>query len=81
MGPSMAWEPFNGMLGGLLRWARREGTYNLDTAVEAGRSLSDLAEIISHLWGHQTPGGRLYPAPLARHPSTRDQALLRRLQK
>lgn len=28
--------------------------------------IHDLAEIINRLWGHATPGGRLYPAPLAR---------------
>jgi hypothetical protein len=34
--------------------------------VDAARTLSDLAEIINQLWGSATPGGRLYPAPLAR---------------
>ncbi|MEV6021606.1 hypothetical protein [Streptomyces sp. NPDC052036] len=42
------------------------GTYHLTSPVEAARELSDLAEIINHLWGHATPGGRLYPAPLSR---------------
>ncbi|GAA0818821.1 hypothetical protein ACFQVD_30350 [Streptosporangium amethystogenes subsp. fukuiense] len=37
--------------------------YHLTTPVEAARTLSDLAEIINHLWGVATPGGRLYPAP------------------
>ncbi|KUL27338.1 hypothetical protein [Streptomyces regalis] len=91
MGAARDWMPFNGMLTGLLTWARREGllrgqrnrnlepvrkalrnivahgTYHLDTPVEAARALSDLAEIINHLWGHPTPGGRLYPAPLSRN--------------
>jgi hypothetical protein len=90
MGASRAWVAFNGMLGGLLTWARREGllrgqrnrsldpvwqdlrnmvahgVYHLDSPVDAARSLSDLAEIINRLWGHPTPGGRLYPAPLSR---------------
>ncbi|WP_432120093.1 hypothetical protein [Streptomyces sp. bgisy032] len=90
MGSAPEWKPFNGMLTGLLTWARREGllrgqrnrnsepvhralrnivahgTYHLDTPVEAARALSDLAEIINHLWGRPTPGGRLYPAPLSR---------------
>lgn len=26
--------------------------------------IRDVAEIINHLWGHDTPGGRLYPTPL-----------------
>jgi hypothetical protein len=34
--------------------------------VDAARTLSDLAEIINQLWGSATPGGRLYPAPIAR---------------
>lgn len=33
----------------------------------AGR-LCDVAEIINKLWGHDTPGGRLFPTPAARHP-------------
>jgi hypothetical protein len=35
-------------------------------ASAAAVTLRDLAEIINHLWGHPTPGGRLYPAPVAR---------------
>ncbi|MEU8263973.1 hypothetical protein AB0C02_25530 [Micromonospora sp. NPDC048999] len=34
--------------------------------VSAARTLSDLAEIINHLWGVSTPGGRLYPSPVPR---------------
>src|SRR5439155_6175821 len=33
---------------------------------DAARTIRDLAEIINHLWGHNTPGGRLYPGPLKR---------------
>ncbi|MGW7362081.1 hypothetical protein ACWGI8_01330 [Streptomyces sp. NPDC054841] len=90
MGGSHDWTRFNGMLAGLLTWARKEGlvpgqrnrsrdparqalrnmvahgTYHLTTPVDAARSLSDLAEIINHLWGQPTPGGRLYPAPVDR---------------
>ncbi|MFE9424144.1 hypothetical protein ACFYNO_14395 [Kitasatospora sp. NPDC006697] len=89
-GDPQDWVRFNGMLGGLLSWARRErllrgqrnrtlepvlqamrnavahGSYGLSTPVDAARTLSDLAEIINHLWGHPTPGGRLYPAPVER---------------
>lgn len=88
--PSQPWMEFNGMLNGLLAWARHEGLlrgqrnrqaertvkalrnivahgeYHLDSPVEAARELSDLAEFINHLWGHPTPGGRLFPAPLHR---------------
>ncbi len=45
--------------------AHPEG-YHLVTPVDAARTLSDLAEIINHLWRHDTPGGLLYPAPLDR---------------
>jgi hypothetical protein len=34
--------------------------------VDSARSILDLAEIINQLWDNPTPGGRLYPAPLAR---------------
>ena len=40
--------------------------YHLTTPVDAASTLSDLAEIINHLWGVATPGGRLYPAPVRR---------------
>ena len=32
--------------------------------VDSARTISDAAEIINHLWGSSTPGGRLYPAPV-----------------
>jgi len=34
--------------------------------VDSARAISDVAEIINHLWGAATPGGRLYPAPIRR---------------
>lgn len=40
--------------------------YQLLMPVDAARTLRDLAELINRLWGHDTPGGRLYPAPLTR---------------
>ncbi|UOZ05683.1 hypothetical protein [Amycolatopsis sp. WQ 127309] len=40
--------------------------HHLATPVDAARTLRDLAEIINHLWGAPTPGGRLYPAPIKR---------------
>ena len=39
---------------------------HLDMPADAARTLSDLAEIINQLWGSDTPGGRLYPAPIRR---------------
>jgi len=40
--------------------------YHLVMPVHSARTIRDLAEIINRLWGHTTPGGRLYPAPLER---------------
>ncbi|MGI5292668.1 hypothetical protein ACQEVF_56485 [Nonomuraea polychroma] len=45
--------------------AHPNGFYLL-TPVEAGRTIADVAEFINQLWGHPTPGGRLYPAPVER---------------
>jgi hypothetical protein len=41
-------------------------SYHLTTPADAANTISDLAEIIDHLWGVATPGGRLYPAPIQR---------------
>jgi hypothetical protein len=41
-------------------------SYHLTTPVDAAAMIGDLAEIINHLWGSSTPGGRLYPAPTPR---------------
>jgi len=41
---------------------------HLGSPVDAARKLDDIAEIINQLWGHPTPGGRLYPAPIRRQP-------------
>lgn len=40
--------------------------YHRTMPVEAARTLHDLAEFVNQLWGHPTPGGRLYPAPVER---------------
>ncbi|MHB1510301.1 MAG: hypothetical protein ACYCST_13140 [Acidimicrobiales bacterium] len=40
--------------------------YHLSMPPDSARTIHDLAEIINRLWGHSTPGGRLYPAPLDR---------------
>ena len=41
-------------------------SYHLRMPPDSARTIHDLAEIINRLWGHATPGGRLYPAPLER---------------
>lgn len=40
--------------------------YHRTMPVETARTLHDLAELVNQLWGHPTPGGRLYPAPVER---------------
>jgi hypothetical protein len=42
--------------------------YHIAMPPDSARAIRDLAEIINRLWGHPTPGGRLYPAPLTREP-------------
>lgn len=70
----MAWARGVGLLPGhrsrgmdsLLHDARiRAGhmSYHLLSPVESVRAIRDLAEIINQLWGHPTPGGRLFPGP------------------
>lgn len=46
--------------------AAHPDSYHLTTPVDAADTIGDLAEIINHLWGSPTPGGRLYPAPVRR---------------
>ena len=55
-----------GALAKLRNMAAHPAGYHLTTPVDAARTLSDLAEIINHLWGVATPGGRLYPTPIRR---------------
>jgi hypothetical protein len=40
----------------------------INMPVDSARTLSDVAETINKLWGHDTPGGRLFPGPVARQP-------------
>ncbi len=39
---------------------------HLNMPSSVARTIHDLAEVINQLWGHSTPGGRLYPAPMIR---------------
>lgn len=43
-------------------------SYHLLTPVDSVRAIKDLAEIINQLWGHPTPGGRLFPGPITVEP-------------
>jgi hypothetical protein len=40
--------------------------YHLASPPDSARTIRDLAEMINRLWGHRTPGGRLYPTPIDR---------------
>jgi transcriptional regulator with XRE-family HTH domain len=74
----LGWARFEGLLRGqrnrqadqLLVQMRNQAAhpsgYHLVSPVDAIRRIRDVAEIISRLWGHDTAGGRLYPAPVAR---------------
>jgi hypothetical protein len=42
------------------------GDYWMTTPNHSARAIHDTAEIINRLWGADTPGGRLYPAPIQR---------------
>jgi hypothetical protein len=50
----------------LRNFVAHPSSYHLLDPVHAVRTMRELAEIINHLWGHSTPGGRLYPAPIRR---------------
>ena len=79
LGPLLAWARAENLLDGQRnravelglfpkmrnRFAHGSG-FQIVNPVHSARSIRDLAEIINRLWGHRTPGGRLYPAPLAR---------------
>ncbi len=41
-------------------------SYHLSMPPDSARTIRDLAEIINQLWGHDTPGGRLYGSPVER---------------
>lgn len=49
-----------------LRNSFAHGGFRIGTPVDSARDIRDLAQIVNRLWGHSTPGGRLYPAPTAR---------------
>ncbi len=77
MGQLQDWARKEGLLDGqrnkrldpLYRSMRNDAAhphYHLGMPVDSARTIRDLAEIINRLWGHTTPGGRLYPAPLER---------------
>ena len=42
------------------------GGYRLEISLTSAEEIRDLAEFINQLWGIPTPGGRIYPAPVAR---------------
>ena len=78
IGPLVRWARHEGLLAGQRnRLLEQEvfaesrnrfahGTYWLGTPNYSARAICDTAEIINRLWGVNTPGGRLYPAPIRR---------------
>jgi hypothetical protein len=78
LGGLRAWARYAGLLRGqrnravedaitrLRNHVAHPNSYHLTTPADAANTISDLAEIINHLWGAPTPGGRLYPAPIPR---------------
>lgn len=40
--------------------------HTINSPVDSARTLEEVAETINKLWGHDTPGGRLFPGPVAR---------------
>lgn len=40
--------------------------YHLEMPAHAALTLNQVGQIINRLWGHETPGSRLYPAPVER---------------
>lgn len=54
------------LLVGMRNRSAHPSSYALFSPIDSARSISDLAEIINHVWGASTPGGRLYPAPIQR---------------
>lgn len=41
---------------------------HVDMPMNAAGTVHEIAEVVNRLWGHWTPGGRLYPTPLDRAP-------------
>lgn len=41
-------------------------THTVGMPPESARRIVDVAEVINKLWGHDTPGGRLFPSPMER---------------
>lgn len=78
LGGLRAWARYTGLLRGqrnrviedaisrLRNYVAHPNSYHLTTPADAANTISDLAEIINHLWGTSTLGGRLYPVPIRR---------------
>jgi hypothetical protein len=57
-----------GILSGRRNHAAHPVGHAINMPVDSARTLRDVAETINKLWGHDTPGGRLFPGPVARQP-------------
>ena len=79
LGPLLRWARAEGLLHGQ-RNRVREGDlfermrnnfahgsgFKIAMPTESAGSIRELAELINRMWGHLTPGGQLYPAPIQR---------------
>jgi hypothetical protein len=57
-----------GSLVKLRNWVAHPESHMVTVPPEVFRLLRDVSEIIAKLWGHDTPGGRLFPGPVQRWP-------------
>jgi len=53
-------------LSSLRNHAAHPVAHTISMPPESARTLCDIAETINRLWGHDSPGGRLFPAPVER---------------
>jgi hypothetical protein len=55
-------------LAALRNHAAHPVTHTINMPPDSARMIRDVTEVINRLWGHDTPGGHLFPAPLEREP-------------
>lgn len=57
-----------GILSEQRNYAAHPVAHAINMPVDSARTLRDVAETINKLWGHHTPGGHIFPVPVARQP-------------
>jgi hypothetical protein len=78
LGQFFAWARMEGLLSGqrsrlfdkvLVRMRNRAAhptSYKLSMPTDTALTIRDVGEFVNRLWGARTPGGRIFPAPIAR---------------